>query len=187
MFHFRKPLHDTLPATRSLRISSALPIKEATQSKIHNMWLTVDHIMQCFLIWFRLMVHTLLDHHKVLLSTGTREVHLMSSYATTPIKILYFISLYALKQVTWNIHTNETTITLACSEPKALSNTSKANSWPRRAIHKKNTFFQEKTNINCQTAFIWNILLSDIRAGLYEDKYFLNRVKFRGGGNISKF
>lgn len=137
MFHFRKPLHDTLPATRSLRISSALPIKEATQSKIHNMWLTVDHIMQCFLIWFRLMVHTLLDHHKVLLSTGTREVHLMSSYATTPIKILYFISLYALKQVTWNIHTNETTITLACSEPKALSNTSKANCWPRRAIHKK--------------------------------------------------
>lgn len=167
VFHFRKPLHDTLPATRSLRISSALPIKEATQSKIHNMWLTVDHIMQCFLIWFKLMVHTLLDHHKVLLSTGTREVHLMSSYATTPIKILYFISLYALKQVTWNIHTNETTITLACSEPKALSNTSKANCWPRRAIHKKNTFFQEKTNINCQTAFIWNILLSAIRAGLW--------------------
>lgn len=128
------------------------PIKEATQSKIHNMWLTVDHIMQCFLIWFRLMVHTLLDHHKVLLSTGTREVHLMSSYATTPIKILYSISLYALKQVTWNIHTNETTITLACSEPKALSNTSKANCWPRRAIHKKNTFFQEKTNIKCRTA-----------------------------------
>lgn len=118
VFHFRKPLHDTLPATRSLRISSALPIKEATQSKIHNMWLTVDHIMQCFLIWFRLMVHTLLDHHKVLLSTGTREVHLMSSYATTPIKILYFISLYALKQVTWNIHTkwNNNNFGLLCTK-----------------------------------------------------------------------
>lgn len=144
MFHFRKPLHDTLPATRSLRISSALPIKEATQSKIHNMWLTVDHIMQCFLIWFRLMVHTLLDHHKVLLSTGTREVHLISSYATTPIKILYFISLYALKQVTWNIHTNETTITLACSEPKALSNTSKRIADLEEQFIKKTHSFKRK-------------------------------------------
>lgn len=48
MFHFGKPLHDTLPATRSLRISSALPIKEATQIKLHNMWLTVDHVIKCF-------------------------------------------------------------------------------------------------------------------------------------------